>query len=154
MQSIQFDIEFNGSLNKAASQGSGATFALMLAMLQENQLDRPRLAEPPGETEEKQILPDKAPDIPLMAEPQHWEFETRHANYINQQQLVSARLWHCLHPAPLSVFNDNKRLDDEIIENTSWYCREKLKGKSLQPLQVDATGILDVIEKARDYQAA
>ncbi|ALS98563.1 VC2046/SO_2500 family protein [Lacimicrobium alkaliphilum] len=154
MQSIHLDFEYNGSLNKAASQGHGAAFALLLAMLQENQLDRPQLAERPADNEQKQALFDKAPDIPLKPEPQHWEFEARHADYIHQQQLVSARLWHCLHPAPLSVFNDSKRLDDEIIENTSWYCREKLKGRNLQPLQVDETGLLDVIEKARDYQAA
>lgn len=154
MQPIHPDIELNGSLNRAASQGHGATFALMLAMLQENQLDRPRLAERSAETEQKQILFDKAPDIPLKPESQHWEFEARHADYIQRQKLISARLWHCLHPAPLSLYDDSKRLDDEVIENTSWSCRQKLKGTKLQALQVDETGLLDVIEKARDYQAA
>ncbi|WP_088329222.1 VC2046/SO_2500 family protein [Lacimicrobium sp. SS2-24] len=155
MQPVVLDFELNSSLSKAASQGNGANFALLLAMLQDNLLDRPRLeASKEQHWAESQSHLDKAPEIPLKAETQHWEFEAQHAQYVNQQQLASARLWHCLHPSPLSVFNDNKRLDDEVVENTSWSCRQKLKGGSVEPLQVDETNLLEVIDKARQYQAA
>ncbi|GGD53211.1 VC2046/SO_2500 family protein [Lacimicrobium alkaliphilum] len=154
MQPIYLDRELNGSLNKAASGGAGATFALVLAMLQQDLLDRPRLSESSKEVQHTPVLPDKAPEIPLKAESQHWQFEAQHAGYVHQKQLTSARLWHCLHPGPLSVFNDSKRLDDDVVENTSWYCREKLKGTNSQLIETDETGLLEVIEKARDYQAA
>lgn len=154
MQPIYLDSELNGSLNKAASASNGAAFALLLAMLQQDLLDRPRLSESPKETQSISALPDKAPDVPLKAESQHWQFEAQHAGYIHQQQMASARLWHCLHPAPLSVFNDSKRLNDDIVENTSWHCREKLKGKGSQRIETDETELLDVIEKVRNYQTA
>lgn len=148
------DIELSGGLSQASQRGEGATFALLLAMLQQNLLERPHLARDQQLPSSSQPLVAAGPVTPLKADAEHWQNESIHAGYMQQQLTVSARLWHCMHPTPLSVHNDARRLDDEVVANCDYHTRQRLAGKVKSELDVDETGLLDLIEGLQPLRAA
>ncbi|MBN7821797.1 VC2046/SO_2500 family protein [Bowmanella yangjiangensis] len=148
MQSVVNDLEFSGVLSRAAKPGQAQTFSLLLSMLQQNLLERLRIASEPSAV----ALPEApetltgAPAFPLKADIQHWRQAEIQAAYFQQQLTDSARLWQCLHPGPLSLHNDPGYIDPVVIENCDWHTRQRLSGTQQTDLEPDETALLDILD--------
>ncbi|MBT1063480.1 hypothetical protein KJY73_07830 [Bowmanella sp. Y26] len=148
MQSVVNDLEFSGVLNRAAKPGQAQTFSLLLSMLQQNLLERPLPARQ-EQPDTYSSLPEitHTPAIPLQAESAHWHQMEVQGAYIQHQLLASARLWQCMHPSPLALYNDVKRIDDAVTNNCDWHCQQRLKGHSTEPMLSDETALFDILEQ-------
>lgn len=122
------DAEFNSSINRAASQAGAVQFKLILATLEQNLLNRIRLAN------NAQVNADVAfeneitnfyPKIPLKADKKTWQNLDTTRNFIHAGDLTGAKLWQIMHPEALSLFNDAKKLDDQVIANSSYFTQNQ-----------------------------
>ena len=142
------DVEYTGKLNQSA--GQGAKFSLLMAMLAEDILSRPKFID--DEETSQQILQNEELSSPypvtlLSAQTTSWlkmDTNTR----LFSQNLADAQLWRTMHPEPLSLFNDAKRLDDEVVANCNYQTQLKLSAKEIPPteIEVDETGLYDVLQ--------
>ena len=141
------DREFNGELNRASAQG--AKFALLLAMLEQDYLHRPKLlASETAEDTQADTLTNLSyyPSTPLKADCQHWTQANFASENIVQETIKSAQLWLVMHPQPLSLYNDPKRLDDEVVANCDIHTQQRLKDTTNKDLQVDETELYDILQ--------
>ena len=147
--------EWDGNFAKAAE--NGAQFALFLAMQFGASVGEPHIKPQP---EAKQYDADSAARLnfyrrpALSAEHSDVTHRNRLANFINQGDVTSARLQDAMHPEPLSFYNDNKRLPDDIIANCSLATQRRLKGEEAEQIQEDNTLLDDIISQANDFMAA
>lgn len=146
-QAISTDLEFSGALNKAISHDQNSNFGLLLAMLQQDVLDRRLLAkeseEAPYGDSLNQINHYRSPN--LLTEEHHWSQQRILNQNINNHDIPNAHLWACLFPPPLSLYNDRYRIDDEIKNNTSYDTQQKLDAVSHEPIEPDATKLYDIL---------
>lgn len=143
---FQHDLEVSGSVNRAA--GQGAKFALLLSMLEQDVLGRPRIQveeDTPPATQLEGLSCYREP--PLKAEPADID------NIVVTSKLLrssgkDALLWQCMHPHPLSQHNDAKRLADEVIVNCDYYTQRRLAPQPApdKEVDVDETLLYDVLE--------
>lgn len=141
------DAEFSGDIARSAQQG--AKFALMLAMLEQNVLKRPKVVSVAEHSEDTALtsLENTYRPFPLKADNKHWQCADLARKIIHSQPTDDARLWLCMHPDPLSLFNDANRLDASVTANTSYQTQLALK----QPLtsadiDVEETQLYDVLQ--------
>ena len=145
------DVEYNGQLNRSA--GQGAKFALMLSMLHSDILNRPNLID---EHHEK-IAPSQDvaaincyPETPLMASHQHWSEMDKTSELLHEDNQGS-RLWGCMHPSPLSQFNDPLRIDEQVLANCPLHTQKQFQSKKVEKevddVIVDETGLYDILEQ-------
>ncbi|MFT4995254.1 MAG: hypothetical protein ACI965_002303 [Paraglaciecola sp.] len=141
------DREFSGQINQAT--GQGAKFALLLAMLEQDLLHRPKLLA--SETA-KNIHADtftKAsyyPSTPLKPDGQHWANANSPGENIAKNSIRSAHLWLLMHPQPLSLHNDANRLDDDIVANCDIHTQQRLQALSKPDIAVDETRLYDILQ--------
>ncbi|GAA0857356.1 VC2046/SO_2500 family protein [Aliiglaciecola litoralis] len=144
------DLEWSGQINRAASQGRA--FALLLSMLESDVLERPKLIASEEPQQDKAELVSDYPRPALSARKDDWQ------NAIRNSQLFArhpsdGKLFQTMHPQPLSIFNDAKRIDEEVLANCDFYTQSRLKQPADKDLKVDVTQLFDVLEK-RDSLAA
>ena len=142
------DVEYSGKLN--VSVGQGAKFALLLAMLEQDPLRRPKLLqEQPGEKVDSmdQLIEsiNHYPVTPLAARKQDWNKATQTKELIHNN-MADANLWLCMHQQPLSLHDDVKRIDEQVIANCSLYTQNRLKDVKETELKVDETGLYEVLQ--------
>ena len=141
------DIEFTGKLNQSA--GQGAKFSLLLAMLAKDILSRPKFTEDDtsNQTKYDENLTSSYPKAPLNADSTCWLKVNKNTELFNQN-LHDAHLWRTMHPEPLSLFNDAKRLDDEVVANCNFQTQLKLSETpdTSTEVEVDETGLYDVLQ--------
>ncbi|AWL12056.1 hypothetical protein HMF8227_01582 [Saliniradius amylolyticus] len=151
---IDSDIEFSGQLGQTLQQGHGSEFNLMLSMLMEDWLHRPRI-EPSSDTPASDsVLAELsvAPQAALKAEPIHWSMEEKTGELVRQSQLSSARLWSAMHPCPMSLHNDPKHIDDEVMGNMSYPAQQRLKGQvDSSEVSQDATGLYEILQDLKPH---
>ena len=147
-QSRVFDRELSGELNRASTQG--AKFALLLAMLEQDYLHRPKLIE--SESENDDSGADSVshichyPPTPLKAEPQHWAEANYASEVINKESIVSAHLWLIMHPQPLSLSNNAYQINEDILANCDVHTQQRYRTAADNNLQVDETGLYDILQ--------
>jgi hypothetical protein len=143
------DREFSGEINRASAQG--AKFALLLAMLDQDVLHRPKLLA--GDADDKESATSKElsalshyPFTPLKAETQHWQQAKIASDTVHQADIKRAKLWLLMHPQPLSLYNDPKRLDDEVVANCDMHTQQRLQDAANTDINVDETGLYDILQ--------
>jgi hypothetical protein len=148
-QSRVVDREFTGEINQAT--GQGAKFALLLAMLEQDLLQRPKLLA--RETNDEESAASKSisalshyPPIPLKAEAWHWQQAKFASDTIHQADIKRANLWLAMHPQPLSLYNDPKRLDDEVVANCDIHAQQRLQDSNTTDIVVDETILYDTLQ--------
>lgn len=147
------DLEFSGALNRASQQGE--KFALLLSMLQQDILARPRIGSTNTETRcpEDEVI-SYYPESHLQALAQDWLWADTTTEILHGDGIRSAQLWLAMHPQPLSLHNDAFHIDDDIFENSDTYTQTRYAnryGKERSDLnneiKVDETGIFDLLEE-------
>jgi hypothetical protein len=139
------DHELNGDINRASAQG--ANFALLLAMLEPDLLQRPHLAK-----DSKPDTPPSSPPTtvypayPLKAGADDWCTVTHTSSLIQSGHLQSANLWLTMHPEPLSQYNDPKLLYGEVMANCSLPTQTRIRGPLSSTLGQDETGLYDILQ--------
>ena len=147
------DFELNGEINRASQQG--AKFALLVAMLEPNALHRPRF----GESEPSEYYQGKNPELyhyrrsSLMAKSEYWQGADNPAKLIRSGHIASAQLWLAMHPEPLSLHNDAAHIDEDIMNNATVFAQSRLKKEALADIQVDETGLFDILDELKATQA-
>jgi hypothetical protein len=149
----RLDLEFSGALNRASQQGT--KFALLLSMLQQDILARPRVGSANDTAKHQENdFQSHYPQTALQALAKDWIFANTAAQVLRQDGIRSAQLWLAMHPQPLSLHNDAFHIDDEIFENTDTYTQARYanryggEGNDLNnEIKVDETGIFDLLEE-------
>ena len=146
-QKISQDLEFSGAINKAVSQPLNKNFGLLLAMLQQDVLDRKLIEkEPQKETYKSDIeaLNHYRPHA-LATTEDHWRQQNTLNSYVNDNDFPNARLWECLFPPPLSLHNDRYRVGDEVKHNAPYDTQLKLDLMINHPAETDPTKLYDIL---------
>ena len=141
------DREFDGEINRASAQG--AKFSLLLAMLEQDYLHRPKLlASETREETQGEILSELShyPSTPLKADSQHWAQANSPGKHIAQDSITSAHLWLVMHPQPLSLYNDVKRIDDDVIANCDIHTQQRQQALKNTDIAVDETSLYDILQ--------
>ncbi len=146
-QKVNTDIEFSGALNRAVSHEQNKNFGLLLAMLQQDVLDRKLLVkEPePGQYSDEISRLNHYPSSDLHTEEYHWQQQNRLSQIINSDDLANAKLWSCLFPPPLSLHNDRFRIGDEVRSNASYETQQRLDKLTYEPIEPDPTKLYDIL---------
>ncbi len=138
------NLEWQGKL--AGSVSSKALFALYLAMHSQ-----------PGAqalTFSSESVPVKAFDVTKINHYRRAPFSVSERSVnclnetkklINQNDLAGALLWQTMHPDPLSVVNNPKKLPPDVKANCSYLTQRLLNQKSVDEIKVDETRLDDVI---------
>lgn len=139
------DLEYNGELNRATQQG--AMFALLLSMLEQNILFRPHIApdQEPELTAEIASLSHYR-SIPLAANSSYWQEVEQTEHFIQGGDLQNAKLWLAMHPEPLSLFNDAKKIPSEVLENCALSVRQRATTTTMAELPQDPPGLYDILQ--------
>lgn len=140
------DAELSGEVNR--SIGQHAKFALMLAMLQPDVLARPHFECTTWDADN--VIPEALAASAYPKTPLHTSTEDIEVllatSSLMQSNPSDAMLWQTMHPEPLSLFNDAKRLADEVVYNASYHTQKQLQSPSASELETDATGLYDILE--------
>ena len=144
---LSSDYELNGQINRASAQG--AKFALLLAMLEQDSINRPRLEK----TDQLYHIKDSQNAVnhyrssSLSADQEYWQSSQYTGKLIQQGHLDSAHLWLAMHPEPLALHNDPFEIDEEIIANASVFAQTRMQ-KDLNPeIKLDETGLFDILNE-------
>lgn len=141
------DRELNGEINRASQQG--AKFALLLAMLEQNNLHRPVLHQAPepelNKTESSSLHYYRS--SPLLADTRSWHSLQQTSLLVNSGHVKSAQLWLAMHPEPLSQYNNVLHLDEEILANCSFPTQTRLQQDKGKTIKVDETILYDVLQE-------
>lgn len=149
------DIEFRSDLSKALTKpGGNGEFGLLLAMLHQDYLQRTRVAtgnerDVLGYYESMLNSIDFYPKTPLATEEQHWRQQQAITAAVHQLDLSNARLLHCMHPGPLSVFNDVTKVSEEVLANCDLHAQQRYRESVDREIEVDETGLYEVIEETQ-----
>ncbi|WP_339721216.1 VC2046/SO_2500 family protein [uncultured Paraglaciecola sp.] len=144
---LSSDYELNGTINRAS--GEGAKFALLLAMLEQDCTHRPHIQknqEINANTERKTDL-NYYRSSPLSANDSYWQTCQHTSDLIHKGQIQSAHLWLAMHPEPLSQHNKADDIDAEVIANCSLAAQTRLEQTKQKALQVDETGLYDILQQ-------
>ena len=145
---LKQDLELSGGLNRSA--GQGAKFSLLMSMLAENILARPKIVgdDPsPSDTAALKSESSLYPQPPLKADDRSWSQMAMNTQLL-QKNLKDAQLWLTMHPEPLSLYDDKLRLADEVVENCDYHTQLKLNAspQTTADIEVDETKLYDVLE--------
>ncbi|MEP4891785.1 MAG: VC2046/SO_2500 family protein [Aliiglaciecola sp.] len=138
------DLEWSGTLNRALQQGD--KFALLLAMLEDDYLQRPNISDDNDEPSHfpSSITKHHYPQTPLQAEEQDWSL-ARTTSQLMAQNVTDAILWQQMHPQPLSTFNDAKRIEPEVIINCGLQTQQRFHSEQPHKIKVDETKLYDIL---------
>ncbi|BDX06759.1 VC2046/SO_2500 family protein [Planctobacterium marinum] len=140
--------EFKAGLGKALRYGTQSEFALLLSMMQQDLTQRLKLE---GEDEQQSVglIPIEKfnfyPAVPLKTENTHYVRQQQFAEAIHRNDLPSAKLLAYMHPTPLSLHNDVKRIPDDVTANCDVFTQMKIKNLQGEDIKVDETLLYDVI---------
>lgn len=148
--SVKQDLEWSGAL--VQSVGDGAKFALLLSMMAPDVLTRPSIHAQQESEAVTAGLKSDYPQQPLSASERHWR-QAAVAGKTLQHSVADAQLWHTMHPQPLSVYDDNKRIDDSVIANCDIHTQRRLNTPPDSSITVDETQLYDVLNALQPASA-
>lgn len=146
------DLEWSGQVNRAT--GQGRAFALLLAMLESDVLERPKVIP----IEDENPVTDNALTsvyrrASLSAAAQDWTNAVENSQHFARNP-ADGLLFQTMHPQPLSLFNDPKRIDDEVLANCDYYTQTRLATPAEKQVTEDNTQMFDVVEQLDKIAAA
>ncbi len=147
------DFEFNGQVNRATHQG--AKFALLMAMLEQDCLQRPQLETSEQNTQAKsaELEVNYYRPYPLSANDTYWHTCQHTSQLIHAGKLESAHLWLAMFPEPLSLKNQADDIDDEVIANCSINTQSRMQQAKQTKVKVDETGLYDILQGLQSARA-
>ncbi|WP_416304896.1 VC2046/SO_2500 family protein [Neptunicella sp. SCSIO 80796] len=154
------DIEFSGRLSSALNQQSQQQFSLLLAMLEQNYLDRLHIHD---DAEAASAAFDPAssglscyPVTPLKAEARDWQQLGQINSMLGDKRPGDARLYQIMHPGPLSLRNDSMHIDEDVINNSPLSAQQKLRkpDNTDKQLEVDETGLYEILNQIHASEQA
>ncbi|WJG10998.1 VC2046/SO_2500 family protein [Aliiglaciecola sp. LCG003] len=141
------DLEWSGSVNR--SLGHGGKFALLMSMLEGDFLNRPEIIE----TQDSDPKTDPLANLrglyrspALQATVADWQLADTGAKMF-QRKPYDAVLWNALHPQPLSMRDDAKHIEAEVLANCGLSTQQRLSGQAAKIIQVDETKLYDVLNQ-------
>lgn len=140
------DAELSGNVNQATGQGK--KFALLMAMMANDILQRPSLQkDDKNEAKQSSNIDVKSyyPPTPLKADLQSWP-GINNTSRLLKESAKDALLWQVMHPDPLSLRNDVKFIEDEIKQNCDFDTQLRLADSSPTVIEQDATGLYDILQ--------
>jgi len=72
------------------------------------------------------------------------------AKAVEQNDIARMKLLAYMRPTPLSLYNDAKRVDDDVVANCDLFTQSKLKQVQQPDITVDPTMMYDAVKKVRD----
>ncbi len=138
------DLEWSGKVNRAL--GQGRSFALLMSMLESNVLHRDKVVSNDDLASESPL------DIrchyrtpPLCASQKDWVLSDlgRQTFDVNQ---TDGLLFQALHPQPLAIFNDAKRVAPEVFQNCNYGTQQRYKAEREYDVQEEPAKLFDVLE--------
>jgi hypothetical protein len=152
LQSKVFDRELNGELNRASADG--AKFALLLAMLEQDYLHRPKLIESDSGLDDSNANSISGicyyPRTPLKTESKHWAQANYVSEVISKESITNAHLWLVMHPQPLSLYNNAYHIDDNVLANCDVHTQQRYRNTADKDLQIDETGLYDILQGMKE----
>ena len=147
-------VEFKAGLGKALRHSGQSEFALMLAMMQQDVTQRLKLADDGDDNKPVGLLPIEDfnfyPEVPLKTEAQHFSRQEQFAQAVHHNDLASAKLLAYMHPTPLSMHNDVKRVGDDVTANCDFFTQMKIKEIQSEDIPVDETLLYESITEIRE----
>lgn len=147
-------VEFKAGLGKALRHSGQSEFALMLAMMQQDVTQRLKLAKGDDDNKPLGLLAIENfnfyPEVPLKTESQHYTRQEQFAKAVHQNDLASAKLLAYMHPTPLSMHNDVKRVEDHVAANCDLFTQMKIKEMQTEDIAVDETLLYESITEIRE----
>lgn len=147
-------VEFKAGLGRALRHSGQSDFALMLAMMQQDVTQRLKLEEGGDENKPIGLMPIESfnfyPEVPLKTEVHHFAQQEKFAIAVSQNDLASAKLLAYMHPTPLSMHNDVKRVEDDVVANCDLFTQMKIKQIQTEDIAVDETLLYESITEVRE----
>lgn len=146
--------EFSAGLGKALRHNGQSEFALLLSMMQQDLTQRLKLEEDEGGDKPIGLIPIEKfnfyPKVPLKTETHHFIRQEQFASAVQQNDLTNARLLAYMHPTPLSMHNDVKRVGDDVAANCDVFTQMKIRKQQGESIPVDPTLLYDAITEVRE----
>ncbi|MBE1298916.1 MAG: hypothetical protein GJ680_03260 [Alteromonadaceae bacterium] len=150
--------EFNSDVSSTLRKGGQVDFALLLAMMQQDVTQRLALKEAEEEQAPVGLIPIEQfnfyPEVPLSAKPEHYKIQSEFANAVNKNDLKTAHLLACMHPTPLSLNNDAKKIPDEVIANCEVHTQLRMMKAISETVDVDETMLYEQIKQTQEMGLA
>lgn len=158
--------EFSGALAQTLVHKGQGDFALLLSMLVQDVTQQLQFSEQPEEGIKGNIPIEQFnyyPEIPLSTETKHYAQQQAFADAVHREDIKTASLLGCMFPSPLSLHNDPKRVDDNVMANCDIYTQSRMQVAKAgeagdtaknEDIEVDPTLLYDTIAAAQDVQAA
>ncbi|WP_438863030.1 VC2046/SO_2500 family protein [Neptunicella sp.] len=155
------DLEFNGQLTSALNQQGQQQFSLLLAMLEQNYLDRLHIHDEQDKSAQQTLSSDIQglqcyPVTPLKAEDAHWQQLTKINQMLHSQPIEDVRLYQNMYPEPLSQYNDSLRISDEVLQNCTFSAQRKMQqpDNTDKQVEVDETELFDLLNQIHHNEQA
>ncbi|MEW9796851.1 VC2046/SO_2500 family protein [Alteromonas sp. CYL-A6] len=147
-------LEWQGKFADAA--GNGALFSLYLSLQYGANVGRPSITP----VAEARVTDDRFPERlntyrrpPLKASDSSFRASHQKSSLLNSRHSRDVLLLETCCPEPLSMYNDHKRIPDDVLANCSLATRQRLQ-QAMPVLEEDNTLLEEVIEQARAFEAA
>lgn len=143
---INQDLEWSGSIARASKQG--AKFSLLLAMLEQNILLRPKVKSPDENTIEPEPELESFYRTPaLAAQAEHFSSAATTNRILHQQTLADALLWQAMHPDPLALQADSEHIEEAIISNMSFHAQNQYRRPVDREVAPNETQLYDLLQQ-------
>ena len=157
------ELQLGEQLNESVHSERRADFSLLLAMLTDDvrahsQFKPPKTITPTQASTSEQLrkrfqLPNEAPIA--LKDMQDLQLFNQ-ADLIESKRLDHLRLINALSPNPLTFRDDASFITQQVMSNTSLYCQQQYKNKSVEETKVNAdfnatewlSGIKNTLEKS------
>ena len=146
-------VEFKAGLGKALRQSGQSEFALILAMMQQDVTQRLKLADNGGDNDPLGLSAIEGfnfyPKVPLKTEAHHFSRQQQFSQAVHQNDFASAKLLAYMHPTPLSMHNDVRRVGDNVTANCDLFTQMKIKEIHSEDVPIDETLLYESITEIR-----
>lgn len=139
------DFEYSGEVNRSA--GQQAKFQLLMSMLEQDVLARSKIAQQSTPTKAPKSELNLYPVTPLSTNSLQWSLLNR-SKQITESNPADGALWRAMHPHPLSIYNDAKRIPEHILYNCGFHTQQRANSRQHLEFKVDETLLFDVLEEA------
>jgi hypothetical protein len=145
------DFEYSGQINR--NTGQQATFQLMMAMLEQDVLARRKIEKNEEQTDHNISALDYLshyPVVPLSTSEREWAL-LKQSKLITDTNPSDGNLFQAMHPHPLSIYNDVKRIPDDILYNCDFYTQKRVRSIQSEEFAIDETGLLNILESIAPF---
>ena len=143
--------QLGGKLNRSLQAAQRADFAYYLALLSPRVDESAEFFTPEVTDDIKTVNLYNALNV-VQARP--FQYSEGDAAILHQQScalyaggLAQLKLQSCLKAAPLTEYNDAKRLDTALLQSLSLHSRRQLTGENLEKPEADPSSLYDVLQK-------